>query len=182
MQRLRYSGIVGSLVQRPLPRPRRHCNGTHPSPLRIGGQSPATSIANEKYKGLGIPLEIVNLSITTYMIAQGIAPSIWAPLADRQGRRTGCAYLSLDIIVPELFRWAQTNGLRVMYTSAPAPSSRLYLMPSHILRLPPGPLMLAQHGMCGSACDIPLPRHRVQTPPSLLPLTQTKGTHLRATI
>lgn len=92
MQCLCCSGIVGSLVQHLLPCSRRHCHGTYLSLPRIGGQSVATSIANEKYKGLGIPLEIVNLSITTYMIAQGIAPSFWAPLADRQGRRMTLIY------------------------------------------------------------------------------------------
>lgn len=36
-------------------------------------------------------------------------------------------------------------------------------MPRHEPRLPPGPLMLAERGMCGSAaCESPLPHHPVQ--------------------
>lgn len=46
-------------------------------------------------QGLGISNEVVNLSITTYMIAQGLAPSFWAPLADRSGRRMTLVYTLL---------------------------------------------------------------------------------------
>lgn len=39
------------------------------------------------FKGLRITPEVVNLSITTYMIAQGLAPSFWSVYADHKGRR-----------------------------------------------------------------------------------------------
>ena len=37
---------------------------------------------------MGISYSVVNLSITTYLIVQGIAPSFWGPLADLYGRRS----------------------------------------------------------------------------------------------
>nr|POF14990.1 itaconate transport protein [Quercus suber] len=41
---------------------------------------------------LHITPQIVNLSITTYMLAQGIGPTFWAVLADRSGRRMTLLY------------------------------------------------------------------------------------------
>ena len=36
---------------------------------------------------LGVSTELVNLSVTLYLVFQGISPSFWAPLSDQQGRR-----------------------------------------------------------------------------------------------
>ncbi|RWA14923.1 hypothetical protein EKO27_g208 [Xylaria grammica] len=36
---------------------------------------------------LGVSVELVNLTITSYLIFQGLAPSIWGPLSDAKGRR-----------------------------------------------------------------------------------------------
>lgn len=42
-----------------------------------------STIAND----LNVSVELVNLTVTTYLIFQGIAPSFWGPLSDVKGRR-----------------------------------------------------------------------------------------------
>ncbi|KAJ0109387.1 Quinidine resistance protein 1 [Diaporthe amygdali] len=37
---------------------------------------------------LNVSVELVNLTVTSYLIFQGIAPSLWGPLSDVKGRRT----------------------------------------------------------------------------------------------
>lgn len=46
----------------------------------------------DNLQDLGVSRELVNLSITTYILAQGIGPSFWGPLADYQGRRITLMY------------------------------------------------------------------------------------------
>ncbi|KAL3464799.1 major facilitator superfamily domain-containing protein [Aspergillus heterothallicus] len=45
---------------------------------------------------LSVSLELVNLTVTTYLIFQGLAPSLWGPVSDIHGRRT--AYIGTFII------------------------------------------------------------------------------------
>lgn len=37
---------------------------------------------------LNVSVELVNLSVTAYLIFQGLAPSLWGPISDAKGRRT----------------------------------------------------------------------------------------------
>ncbi|RDW57916.1 putative MFS multidrug transporter [Aspergillus mulundensis] len=50
------------------------------------------TIAND----LNVSLELVNLTVTTYLIFQGLAPSLWGPVSDVKGRRT--AYIGTFIV------------------------------------------------------------------------------------
>ncbi|GLA78812.1 hypothetical protein AtubIFM55763_000704 [Aspergillus tubingensis] len=51
-------------------------------------------------QGLNVSVELVNLSITAYLIFQGIAPSLWGPISDVKGRRTAyIGTLVLDLLV-----------------------------------------------------------------------------------
>ena len=50
------------------------------------------TIAND----LNVSLELVNLSVTTYLIFQGLAPSLWGPVSDVKGRRI--AYICTFIV------------------------------------------------------------------------------------
>jgi MFS family permease len=43
-------------------------------------------IANSS-KDLKVSLSLISLTITVYMIVQGLAPSFWGPLSDTKGRR-----------------------------------------------------------------------------------------------
>ncbi|KAL4973357.1 major facilitator superfamily domain-containing protein [Aspergillus desertorum] len=72
----------------------------------------ATCMAQHRYSGfasniyfpalptiadkLNVSLELVNLTVTTYLIFQGIAPSVWGPVSDVKGRRT--AYIGTFIV------------------------------------------------------------------------------------
>lgn len=49
------------------------------------------TIAND----LNVSLELVNLTVTSYLIFQGIAPSLWGPVSDVKGRRIAytCTFL-----------------------------------------------------------------------------------------
>ncbi|KAL5358259.1 major facilitator superfamily domain-containing protein [Aspergillus floccosus] len=51
-----------------------------------------TTIAND----LNVSLELVNLTVTSYLIFQGLAPSFWGPVSDVKGRRT--AYICTFIV------------------------------------------------------------------------------------
>ncbi|RDW85271.1 MFS general substrate transporter-18 [Coleophoma cylindrospora] len=46
-------------------------------------------------KDLDVSVELVNLSVTVYLVFQGIAPSIWGPISDVKGRRVAycCTFL-----------------------------------------------------------------------------------------
>lgn len=44
---------------------------------------------------LGVSVELVNLTVTSYLIFQGLAPSLWGPISDVKGRRVAycCTFL-----------------------------------------------------------------------------------------
>ncbi|OQV06543.1 hypothetical protein CLAIMM_11095 [Cladophialophora immunda] len=44
---------------------------------------------------LGVSVELVNLTVTSYLIFQGIAPSLWGPVSDVRGRRVAycCTFI-----------------------------------------------------------------------------------------
>jgi MFS family permease len=44
---------------------------------------------------LSVSVELVNITVTTYLVFQGIAPSFWGPLSDAKGRRLAyiCTFL-----------------------------------------------------------------------------------------
>lgn len=46
-------------------------------------------------KDLNVSVELVNLTVTSYLIFQGIAPSLWGPVSDVKGRRVAycCTFL-----------------------------------------------------------------------------------------
>ncbi|KAE8152780.1 MFS multidrug transporter [Aspergillus avenaceus] len=51
-----------------------------------------STIAND----LDVSLELVNLTVTSYLIFQGLAPSLWGPVSDVKGRRT--AYICTFVV------------------------------------------------------------------------------------
>lgn len=44
---------------------------------------------------LDVSIELVNLTVTSYLIFQGIAPSLWGPISDVQGRRVAYCFTFL---------------------------------------------------------------------------------------
>ncbi|KZS95891.1 MFS general substrate transporter, partial [Sistotremastrum niveocremeum HHB9708] len=54
------------------------------SPLTANIYLPALPIISQEFNK---SLELINLTVTTYMIFQGISPVFWAPFGDRYGRR-----------------------------------------------------------------------------------------------
>lgn len=46
-------------------------------------------------KELGVPVRMIALTLTVYMVVQGVAPSFWGPLSDTKGRRPilGCTII-----------------------------------------------------------------------------------------
>lgn len=49
---------------------------------------PTSSVAlADRIKDLKVSLSLVSLTITVYMVVQGLAPSFWGPLSDTKGRR-----------------------------------------------------------------------------------------------
>ncbi|KAL7953194.1 major facilitator superfamily domain-containing protein [Trichoderma compactum] len=46
-------------------------------------------------KDLNVSVELVNLTVTSYLVFQGIAPSLWGPVSDAKGRRVAycCTFL-----------------------------------------------------------------------------------------
>ncbi|KAK3935107.1 MFS general substrate transporter [Diplogelasinospora grovesii] len=44
---------------------------------------------------MGVSIELVNLTVTSYLIFQGVAPSLWGPISDVKGRRAAycCTFL-----------------------------------------------------------------------------------------
>ena len=47
---------------------------------------------------MNVSLELVNLTVTSYLIFQGLAPSLWGPVSDVKGRRTAYLYTFLVFI------------------------------------------------------------------------------------
>lgn len=64
-------------------------------------------------QGLNVSVELVNLSITAYLIFQGIAPSLWGPISDVKGRRT--AYIgTLFVAVCACIGLAETRNYAML--------------------------------------------------------------------
>ncbi|QIX02406.1 hypothetical protein AMS68_007923 [Peltaster fructicola] len=47
-------------------------------------------------KDLNVTPELINLSVTSYLVLQGLAPSLWGPLSDARGRRV--AYCCIFVV------------------------------------------------------------------------------------
>lgn len=79
--------------------------------------SPVSGFASNIYfpaiptiaKDLSISIELANLSVTCYLIFQGIAPSLWGPVSDVKGRRTAyiCTFL---VFIGSCIGLAQTKN------------------------------------------------------------------------
>ncbi|KAI3329198.1 MFS general substrate transporter [Xylariaceae sp. AK1471] len=74
---------------------------------------------------LNVSVELVNLTITSYLILQGIAPSFWGPLSDAKGRRvtyfcTFLVYLGACIGLAETKNYATLIVLRSLQSSGSA--------------------------------------------------------------
>lgn len=70
-------------------------------------------------------IELINLSVTSYLIFQGIAPSIWGPLSDAKGRRlayccTFLVFLGACIGLAETRNFATLVVLRSLQSSGSA--------------------------------------------------------------
>jgi multidrug resistance protein len=58
---------------------------------------------------LNVSVELVNLTVTSYLIFQGLAPSLWGPISDRKGRRIAYTF-SLVLFFGSCVGLAQTNN------------------------------------------------------------------------
>lgn len=70
-------------------------------------------------------IELVNLSVTSYLIFQGIAPSLWGPISDVKGRRiayccTFTVFFSACIGLAELKNYATLVILRCLQSAGSA--------------------------------------------------------------
>ncbi|KAK9454598.1 major facilitator superfamily domain-containing protein [Dipodascopsis uninucleata] len=79
------------------------------------------TIAND----LNVSLELVNLTVTSYLIFQGIAPSIWGPLSDVKGRRvaytvTFLVFLGACVGLAQTENYASLIILRCVQSSGSA--------------------------------------------------------------
>lgn len=79
----------------------------------------------EVASSLGITPEKVNISVTVYMIFQGLAPSFWGPLSDRKGRRivilsTFTVYIGACLGLALTKTYAQLLVLRALQSSGSA--------------------------------------------------------------
>ncbi|KAI8069490.1 putative MFS multidrug transporter [Gongronella butleri] len=45
---------------------------------------------------LGVSIDLINLTVTSYLIFQGLAPSLWGPISDVKGRRS--AYIGTFVV------------------------------------------------------------------------------------
>ncbi|KAI1120208.1 MFS general substrate transporter [Nemania abortiva] len=74
---------------------------------------------------LDVSLELINLTVTSYLIIQGIAPSFWGPLSDVKGRRltyccTFVAFLGACVGLAELRNYATLIVLRGLQSAGSA--------------------------------------------------------------
>ncbi|PKS06157.1 hypothetical protein jhhlp_007474 [Lomentospora prolificans] len=74
---------------------------------------------------LNVSIELVNLSVTTYLIFQGLAPSLWGPLSDVKGRRiayccTFLVFLGACIGLAETKNYATLVALRCLQSAGSA--------------------------------------------------------------
>ncbi|KAI3006775.1 hypothetical protein CBS147346_3675 [Aspergillus niger] len=64
-------------------------------------------------RSLNVSTELVNLSITSYLIFQGLAPSLWGPISDVKGRRI--AYIgTLFVAVCACIGLAETRNYTML--------------------------------------------------------------------
>ncbi|KAI1312586.1 major facilitator superfamily domain-containing protein [Xylaria venustula] len=83
---------------------------------------PSLSVISED---LGVSVELVNLTITSYLIFQGLAPSVWGPLSDAKGRRityfcTFLVYIGACVGLAETPNYAALIVLRSLQSSGSA--------------------------------------------------------------
>lgn len=76
-------------------------------------------------RDLNVSVELVNLTITSYLIFQGIAPSFWGPVSDVKGRRvayccTFAVFLGACIGLAELKNYATLVVLRCLQSTGSA--------------------------------------------------------------
>ncbi|KAI1118731.1 major facilitator superfamily domain-containing protein [Nemania sp. NC0429] len=76
-------------------------------------------------RDLDVSVELVNLTVTSYLILQGIAPSIWGPLSDAKGRRvayffTFLVFLGACVGLAETRNYATLIVLRSLQSSGSA--------------------------------------------------------------
>lgn len=74
---------------------------------------------------LNVSVELVNLTVTSYLIFQGIAPSLWGPISDVKGRRiayccTFCVFLGACIGLAETNSYATLIALRCLQSTGSA--------------------------------------------------------------
>ncbi|KAI3331412.1 major facilitator superfamily domain-containing protein [Ustulina deusta] len=74
---------------------------------------------------LDVSVELVNLTVTSYLIFQGLAPSIWGPLSDAKGRRvtyfcTFLVFLGACVGLAETPNYATLIVLRSLQSSGSA--------------------------------------------------------------
>ncbi|KZL84415.1 major facilitator superfamily transporter [Colletotrichum incanum] len=79
------------------------------------------TIAND----LNVSVELVNLTVTTYLIFQGLAPSLWGPISDVKGRRvayccTFAVFLGACIGLAETRNYAALITLRCLQSTGSA--------------------------------------------------------------
>ncbi|PWN47873.1 MFS general substrate transporter [Violaceomyces palustris] len=76
---------------------------------------------------LGVSIELANLTVTLYLIFQGLSPSFWAPISDRLGRRlvilsTFIVYLGACVGLGLTRSFAQLAVLRCVQSTGSASS------------------------------------------------------------
>lgn len=74
---------------------------------------------------LNVSLELVNLTVTSYLIFQGLAPSLWGPISDVKGRRTAymctfLVFLGACIGLAETKNYATLIALRCLQSTGSA--------------------------------------------------------------
>ncbi|KAH7039762.1 major facilitator superfamily domain-containing protein [Microdochium trichocladiopsis] len=60
-------------------------------------------------RDLDVSIELVNLTVTSYLIFQGIAPSLWGPVSDVKGRRTAY-FLTFLVFIGACIGLAETQN------------------------------------------------------------------------
>jgi MFS family permease len=74
---------------------------------------------------LDVSVELINLTVTSYLIFQGVAPSLWGPISDVKGRRlayccTFCVFLGACIGLAETKNYATLVVLRCLQSTGSA--------------------------------------------------------------
>ncbi|GKT77553.1 MFS multidrug transporter [Colletotrichum tofieldiae] len=64
---------------------------------------------------LNVSVELVNLTVTTYLIFQGLAPSLWGPISDVKGRRFAYCY-TFSVFLGACIGLAETRNYATLIT------------------------------------------------------------------